>query len=50
MKQKFDGLKLLTYEIDHDDLTYYFKGRTAKKSSDGFDNSVERFIIYLNQI
>ena len=30
-KEKFDGIKELTYEIDHDDLTYYFKGDTTKK-------------------
>ena len=31
VKERFDGIKELTYEIDHDDLTYYFKGDTTKK-------------------
>ena len=31
VKEKFDRIKELTYEIDHDDLIYCFKGDTAKK-------------------
>ena len=31
VKEQFDGIKELTYNIDHDDLIYYFKGDTAKK-------------------
>ena len=30
VKEKFDGIKELTYEIDQNDLTYYFKGDTTK--------------------
>ena len=35
LKKKFDELKKLTYEIDHDDLIYYFKNN--------FDNDIELF-------
>ena len=31
VKQRFDEIKELTYETDHDDLRYYFKNSTAKK-------------------
>ena len=32
VKGKLDEIKELTYEIDHDNLTYYFKNNTAKKN------------------
>ena len=35
LKKKFDEIKKLTYEIDHDDLIYYFKNN--------FDNDIELF-------
>ena len=38
VKEKFDGIRELTDEIDHNYLTYYFKGDTAKKRSDDFNN------------
>ena len=40
---KFDEIKELTDEINHDDLTYYFKVNTARKRFDGFNNTVECF-------
>ena len=42
VKEKFDGIKKLTYKIDHDDLIYYFKNNTAKKTFNVFDNGIER--------
>ena len=30
VKEKFDGIKELTYKIDHCDLIYYFKNDTVK--------------------
>ena len=32
VEQKFDKIKELTDEINHDDLIYYFKNNTAKKN------------------
>ena len=32
VKGKLDEIKEFTYEIDHDNLTYYFKNNTAKKN------------------
>ena len=32
VKETFDEIKELTYEIGHDDLTYCFKGTTAQKN------------------
>ena len=31
VNERFDEIKELTDEINHDDLTYYFKGNTARK-------------------
>ena len=31
VKEKIDEIKELTYEIEHDDLTYYFEANTAIK-------------------
>ena len=31
VKEKFDGIKELTYKIDHDNLIYFFKNNTTKK-------------------
>ena len=30
VKEKFDGIKEIKYETDHDNLIYYFKDNTAK--------------------
>ena len=43
VKEKFDEMKELTYEIEHDDLIYYFKNNTARKNSNVFDNGIELF-------
>ena len=39
VKEKFDEIK----ELTHDDLTYYFKGNTARKIFGDFNNDIERF-------
>ena len=31
VKERFYELKELTYEVEHDNLTYYFKNNTATK-------------------
>ena len=31
VQEKFDGIKELTYKIDHNDLIYYFKNNTVEK-------------------
>ena len=41
VKEKFDGIRDLNDEIDHNYLTYYFKGDTAKKRFDDFNSGVE---------
>ena len=43
MKEKFDGTKELIYKTDHDNLIYYFKGDTAKKMFNDFDNGKKLF-------
>ena len=66
VKEKLDEIKDLTYDINSDYLTNYFKGNTIKKGFDDFSNSIELFYkiqsvemklkkakncrIYLNQI
>ena len=42
-KEKFDEIKDLTYEINHDYFKYYFKNDTAQKRFDDFNNGIERF-------
>ena len=42
VKGKLDEIKKLTYEIDYDNLTFYFKNNTAKKIND-FENGIELF-------
>ena len=44
VKGKFDDIKELTNEINHDYLTCYFKGDTAKKTFDDFNNGVALFL------
>ena len=41
--ERFDEIKELTDEIDHDDLIYYFTGNTAIKIFDHFNNGMELF-------
>ena len=41
VKGKFDEIKDLTYETNHDYLTYYFKNDTAKKRFDDFNNGID---------
>ena len=43
VKGKCDKIKELTYEINHNDLTYYFKRNTATKRFDDFNNNIELF-------
>ena len=43
VQEKFDEIQELTYETDHDDLKYYFKGNTARENFDDFDNGIELF-------
>ena len=43
VKGRFDEVKKLTYEINHDDLTYYFKGDTDEKRSDKCNNDIKHF-------
>ena len=40
-KERFDEIKELTNEISHDDLMYYFKGNTAIKRFNDFNNGIE---------
>ena len=42
-QEKSDKIKELTYEIDYDDLTYYFTGNKARKRFDDFNNEIELF-------
>ena len=41
--ERFDEIKELTDEINHDDLIYYFTGNTAIKIFDHFNNGMELF-------
>ena len=41
VKERFDGIKELTDERNDDYLTYYFKGNTARKRFDDFNNYIE---------
>ena len=43
VKERFDEIKELTNEINHDDLAYYFTGNTARKRFDDFNNSIKLF-------
>ena len=43
VQERFDKIKELTDEIDHDDLTYCFTGNTARKRFEDFNNSITRF-------
>ena len=41
-RERFDEIKEWTYEIDHDDLKYYFRNNTNKNFSN-FDDGIEWF-------
>ena len=43
VQERFDKIKELTDEVDHDDLTYCFTGNTARKRFEDFNNSITRF-------
>ena len=43
VQEKFDELKELTDEINQNDIIYYFKGNTARKRSDDFENGIVLF-------
>ena len=43
VKKRFDQIKELSHEINHDDLAYYFKGNTAIERFDDFNNGKELF-------
>ena len=43
VKKRFDQIKELSHEINHDDLAYYFKGNTAIERFDYFNNGKELF-------
>ena len=41
--ERFDEIKELTDEINHDDLVYYFTANTARKKTDDVNNDIELF-------
>ena len=43
VKERFDEIKELNDEINQHDLIYYFKGNTARKRFDDFNNGMELF-------
>ena len=43
LKERFGEIKELTDEVKQNDLTYYFKGNTARKRFHNFNNSIELF-------
>ena len=43
LKERFDEIKELTDEINQNDLRYFFKGSTARKRFDDFNNGIEYF-------
>ena len=43
VNERFDKIKELTDEINHDNLLYHFKGNTAGKRFDDFNNGMELF-------
>ena len=42
-KERFDEIKELAYEINHNDLIFWFKGNVAIKRFDHFNNGIELF-------
>ena len=43
VKERFDEIKELIDEMNHNDLIYYFKGNTATQRFDDFNNGIEFF-------
>ena len=43
VKERFDEIKPLADKINHNDLIYYFKGNTARKRFDDFNNGIKLF-------
>ena len=43
VKERFDEIKELTAETNHNDFIYYFKGNTARKRFHDFNNGIELF-------
>ena len=43
VKERFDEIKEFTNEMNQNDLIYYFKGNTARKIVDNFNNGIELF-------
>ena len=43
VKGRFDEIEELTNEINQNDLIYYFKGNTARKRFDDFNNGIKLF-------
>ena len=43
VKERFDEIKELTNENNHDDLIFYFKGNTTIKRFNNFNNGMELF-------
>ena len=42
-KERFDEIKELAHEINHNDLIFWFKGNVAIKRFDHFNNGIELF-------
>ena len=42
VRERFDEIKELIDEINQNDFAYYFKGNTARKRFDDFDNGIEK--------
>ena len=43
VKERFREIKELTNEINHNDLTYYFKANIARKRFNDLNNDIELF-------
>ena len=43
VQERFDEIKELTVEVNHNGLIYYFKGNTARKTFDDSNNGIELF-------
>ena len=44
VNERFDEIKKSTNEINHDDLTYHFKGNTARKRFGDYNNGIKNFL------
>ena len=43
VKEKFDEIKQLNYETNHNDVIHYFKSNATKEIFNEFNNDIERF-------